>query len=236
MRIDQLISHVSALSRKEVKLAVRNKRVTVNGLVCTNSATKISSDDSVVFNNEVVAWPKDYYFMLNKPAGYCCSHNDDGHPSALRLLPITTAKLHFAGRLDADTTGLVLVSTDGQWCHRVTSPKQQSIKCKQKYYNVELITPLDTEHIKTLEKGIMLHGEDKLTLPSHITPVSNTSYNIAITEGRYHQVKRMFAAVNNRVQSLHRYQIADIILDHDLAMGAYRSLTQDEIDQFKGMS
>ncbi len=232
MRIDQFISQSTPLSRKDVKQAARDKKISINGVVCSNPAIKVSADDVVILNGELIKWPTEEYFMLYKPAGYCCSHDDDGYPSALRLLPSTHKKLHFAGRLDADTTGLVLISSDGQWCHRVTSPKQKVDKCKMKYYRAKLAEPLNQEDINKLEMGIMLHGEDKPTLPAHITPIDNNLCDIAITEGRYHQVKRMFAASGNRVQSLHRYQIADITLDHTLSPGEWRALNTREIEQF----
>lgn len=232
MRIDQFISHSSLLSRRDVKQAIRNKKISINGALCNNPASKVSIDDIVIFNGETIAWPTEHYYMLNKPAGYCCSHEDDGYPSALKLLPPSPKKLHFAGRLDADTTGLVLISSDGAWCHRVTSPKQKTEKCKQKYYRVGLADNLDKNAIDSLESGIILRGENQPTLPAVITPIQEKLCNIAIIEGRYHQVKRMFAAVNNKVQSLHRFQIADIALDSDLACGDYRALTKNEIAQF----
>lgn len=238
MRIDQFISQSAQISRRDVKKAMKEKRVLVNGAVCKDPSTRITPSDIVMLDSEVVPWPCEQYIMLNKPAGYCCSHHDDGYPSALRLLPAFAQKLHFAGRLDADTTGLVLLSSDGQWCHRVTSPKQRCEKRKLKYYRVTLSHELSPDDLRALEDGILLRGEKSPTLPATIQPLSSTQqchsvqYNIAITEGRYHQVKRMFAATGNQVQSLHRYQIADIRLDDALAEGNFRTLTTDEINQF----
>lgn len=232
MRIDQFISQASAYSRKEAKNLIRAKRIAINDVLCSNANSQVTDTDIVTLDGKRIELTGEIYLMLNKPAGYCCSHDDDGYISALKLLPHYPVKLHFAGRLDADTTGLVLISSDGQWCHRVTSPKQRIEKRKEKHYRVELQQSLSAADIKNLQEGLLLHGEDNPTLPATVTPISERIYNIAICEGRYHQVKRMFAAVNNKVQSLHRFQIADIALDEHLTAGQYRPLTSDEINQF----
>ena len=232
MRIDQLISQSTSLSRNDVKKAIRNKQVTINSRLCKNTNTKITEEDVVLLGKQKIDWPRHHYFMLNKPTDYCCSHTDDGHPSSLTLLPETHKKLHFAGRLDADTTGLVLVSSDGQWCHRVTSPKQAIDKCKTKHYRVILNQPLTDATTQQLQQGVLLHGESKLTAPALVKLIEPTLCNIVISEGKYHQVKRMFVAVGNHVESLHRFQIATIALDEKLAAGEYRPLTQQEIKEF----
>jgi 16S rRNA pseudouridine516 synthase len=232
MRVDQLISQSTTHSRKDVKQLVRQKRVRINNTLCNTSNIKVSEDDAITVDGNRIEWPHDVYYMLNKPAGYCCSHEDDGAISAIKLLPNTVQKLHFAGRLDTDTTGLVLLSSNGDWCHRITSPKQRSEKRKEKHYRVELAQTLSVQDIKTLETGIMLRNEKTATLPAVITHIESSTYTISISEGRYHQVKRMFAAVNNHVKHLHRFQIADIQLDEQLSAGEYRQLTPTEIDQF----
>ena len=233
MRIDQLISQSCCMSRKQAKMAIRNKQVSINGNICNNAATHVSMTDDIYLESDRVIWPEDAYFILHKPAGYCCSHHDDGHPSVLRLLPETPKKLHIAGRLDADTTGLVLISSDGQWCHRVTSPKQKHEKSIKKFYRVKLAAPLSNADRELLQSGVQLHGEDKTTLPAEIEIIDSVHYNIAITEGRYHQVKRMFAAVNNRVLQLHRYRIGEITLDDTLPEGEFRQLTAEEVQLFE---
>lgn len=232
VRLDQFISQATYYSRKDVKLLIKQQRITVNGITAKNNGEKITTDDVISCDNNKIAPPSELFFMLYKPAGYCCSHIDDGGLSAIRLLPNTPKKLHFAGRLDNDTTGLVLLSSDGAWCHRVTSPKQKQEKRQQKYYQVELELPLSNANIQQLEQGILLNNETKTTLPANIQKLSETCYVIAISEGKYHQVKRMFASVGNHVKSLHRFKIADITLDTQLKMGEYRPLTLEEIQQF----
>jgi 16S rRNA pseudouridine516 synthase len=204
----------------------------VNQASCKDAGCKISSADCVILAGEELHLAGETYIMLHKPANYCCSHSDDGHPSALRLLPANRKKLHFAGRLDADTTGLVLLSSDGQWCHRVTSPKQSVEKRKFKTYQVELAEPLSENDRLLLCAGILLRNEQQKTLAAHIEAIDSLHYRIAIQEGKYHQVKRMFAAVNNRVVALHREQIGDIRLDPSLEAGQYRPLSATEITEF----
>lgn len=232
MRIDQLISQAMPFSRKEVKALVRQKRVMVNGLACRDPGLHVGEHDLVMLDDAHVEWPRDLYYMLNKPSGYCCSHEDDGAVSALKLLPPTGKKLHFAGRLDADTTGLVLVSSNGHWCHRVTSPKQRDDKCKYKHYRVTLAMTPSPADIAALQQGIMLNGESSPTLPAIITLIDSHTCEIAISEGRYHQVKRMFAATGNHVKTLHRFRIGNIELDSTLGEGEYRQLSGTEIEGF----
>lgn len=169
------------------------------------------------------------YLMLNKPLGYVCSHQDNHHPSALRLLDHPqTDRLHFAGRLDQDTTGLVLLTDDGHWSHRLTAPRNKA----PKVYQVTLAEPLPLTADPQLEQGILLNGETQPTHPAQLSRLDDQHVELCITEGRYHQVKRMFAAVGNRVTALHRSQIGAIVLDSALQPGQYRPLTADEIASF----
>jgi len=232
MRLDQFISQSTHFSRADAKLLVKQHRVTINNITAKKSSEKLVSTDIVKIDNEAIAAPHELFFMLYKPSGYCCSHIDDGAPSALRLIPPTHKKLHFAGRLDTDTTGLVLLSSDGNWCHRVTSPKQKLEKRKSKHYLVDLDSALSQDDIQQLQDGIILRNESHATLPASIAQIEDKRYSIAICEGKYHQIKRMFASLNNRVTRLHRYQIADITLDDSLQAGEFRPLTQNEIEQF----
>lgn len=231
MRIDQFLSLNLNISRQEAKKLIRKKCVRINEQYCLKATEKVGEDDSIHYQQTVLSWPKEQYWLLHKPANYCCSHVDDGHPSVFNLLPPSKKKLHIAGRLDADTTGLLLISSDGKWCHRITSPKQKNTK--QKTYQLYLQSPLSTEDIQALEEGILLRGEKDKTLAAHITVLGGDKhYQISICEGRYHQVKRMFGAVGNKVLSLHRAKIAALVLDDSLPSGHYRPLTADEIDLF----
>jgi 16S rRNA pseudouridine516 synthase len=133
--------------------------------------------------------------------------------------------LHIAGRLDVDTTGLVLITSDGQWSHKITSPKKD---CGKRYL-VELAEPIDDSLIQVFADGVELRNEDELTKPALLDIIDSTHVRLTISEGKYHQVKRMFAAVGNRVVNLHREAVGDIELNTDLAAGEWRFLTDAEM-------
>lgn len=134
-------------------------------------------------------------------------------------------KLHAAGRLDIDTTGLVLMTDDGQWSHRITSPKHHC----EKTYLVTLEHPVAEDTAEQFAVGVQLHNEATLTKPAQLEVIEPQLVRLTISEGRYHQVKRMFGAVGNRVAALHRERIGAIVMDEDLAPGEYRPLTEEEI-------
>lgn len=229
MRLDQFVSQALGVSRSDAKRLIKNKHIRIDDHVCRDAAQHVVATQTVYCDEQTLSLQGEYYYVLHKPQDYVCSHEDDGYPSALRLLPDHSVKLHFAGRLDAKTTGLVLLSSDGQWCHRVTSPNSK----KQKCYRVTLADPLTDDAIATLEKGVLLHSETKPTEPCCIARLSENSCEIAISEGKYHQVRRMFAAVGNHVIGLHRYRIGTIDIDQMcLPEGEYRRLHADEVSEF----
>ncbi len=165
--------------------------------------------------------------MLYKPEGFACLHADNANRIAFELLDeIKMDKLHFAGRLDIDTTGLVLITDDGKWSHRITSPKH---KC-EKTYRVWLVEPVEDDYVEKFKEGIQLKSEDGLTLPAHLEVRAEREVLLTIHEGKYHQVKRMFAALGNKVEALHRERIGEIEMDESLELGEYRYLTQEEVD------
>ena len=227
MRLDKFLSQQLGVSRALVLRELRNKRVTVDGEIVKTGAMKISPEQVVAFDGNVldqITGPR--YFMLNKPQGYVCSTDDPDHPTVLYFLEEPVAyKLHAAGRLDIDTTGLVLMTDDGQWSHRVTSPRHQC----EKTYLVTLENPLADDTAAQFEAGVQLHNEDSLTKPAQLEQIDERVVRLTISEGRYHQVKRMFAAVGNHVVALHRERIGEIVMDEDLEPGQYRRLTEQEI-------
>ena len=227
MRLDKFLSQQLGVSRALVLRELRNKRVTVDGEIVKTGAMKISPEQRVEFDGNVldqITGPR--YFMLNKPQGYVCSTDDPDHPTVLYFLEEPVAyKLHAAGRLDIDTTGLVLMTDDGQWSHRITSPRHQC----EKTYLVTLENPLADDTAAQFEAGVQLHNEDSLTKPAQLEQIDERVVRLTISEGRYHQVKRMFAAVGNHVVALHRERIGEIVMDEDLEPGQYRRLTEQEI-------
>ena len=152
------------------------------------------------------------------------------YPSVLSLLKVTHAeRLHTVGRLDADTSGLLLITDDGHWSHQITSPRYQCTKV----YRAEIATPLaDIAAAKAAcLQGIRLHGDKHPTLPAHLESIHPTCVRLSVQEGRYHQVKRMLAALGTQVVHLHREQIGHLVLDADLAPGQARALTPEEVQQ-----
>lgn len=225
MRLDKFIAHASALSRKEVKIALKNGSVSVDGVCIRDGSLKLTGAESVTHQGDTLSLTGAIYLMLNKPKGYVCTHDDPKHPSVFELVA-SKHTLQVAGRLDVDTTGLVLLTNDGQWNHRVTSPHSG----KQKLYRVTTSEPINQHQINELKAGIQLRGETKACLSAKVTLSAPCTALLSIQEGKYHQVKRMFAALGNHVVELERLAIADIHLDSELGVGEYRALTTAEID------
>lgn len=223
MRLDKWLAHATGLSRKQIKYVLKDERVRVNDRIVTDSDLSVSAQDRITLDDELLTLQGHRYLMLHKPAGYVCTREDSHHPTVFSLVD-DSDELHAAGRLDADTTGLVLLTNDGQWSHRITSPKKHC----GKIYRVTLSEPLSSQQEKELAQGLMLNGETKATRPAQIERMSQTVVRLTIHEGKYHQVKRMFAAVGNQVTALHREQIGDIVLDKNLAPGQWRELTEVE--------
>lgn len=227
MRLEKFIAQQLGVSRAIAGREIRASRVTVDGEIVKLSAFKVLPEHTVEYDGNPLTQPTGpRYFMLNKPQGYVCSTDDPDHPTVLYFLDEPLAhKLHAAGRLDIDTTGLVLMTDDGQWSHRVTSPRHHC----EKTYLVTLESPVSDDTAEQFTNGVQLHNEKDLTKPAQLDVLTPTEVRLTISEGRYHQVKRMFAAVGNHVVGLHRERIGEIKLDDDLAPGEYRALTEDEI-------
>jgi 16S rRNA pseudouridine516 synthase len=227
MRLDKFLSQQLEISRAIAARELRAKKVTVNGEVVREGSFKLLPEHEVEYEGNLLqlqTGPR--YFMLNKPQGYVCSTDDPDHPTILYFIEEPMAwKLHAAGRLDIDTTGLVLMTDDGQWSHRITSPRHHC----DKTYRVTLESPIADDVAAQFTAGVQLHGEKNLTKPAVLEIVTPHEVRLTISEGRYHQVKRMFAAVGNHVVALHREAIGSIVLDADLEPGEYRPLTAEEI-------
>ena len=227
MRLDQFIATSTELSRKDAKRAISRGEVTVNEQICKGANTRLAGHERVALSGTLLTLPGERYLMMNKPAGVVSATTDSDHPTALDLLPSDiTRNLHIAGRLDADTTGLLLLTTDGKWSHRVTSPRTDCPKT----YRVTLSEPLTDAAAQQLERGVELHNDPKPTRPAGVKVLEERIFELTISEGRYHQVKRMLAAVGNHVDALHRLRIGKVELDTALGPGEYRELTPEEKD------
>jgi 16S rRNA pseudouridine516 synthase len=235
MRLDKFLCKSTALCKQEAIQSIHAKDVTVNGVVVTDASTQVHENNTVLLNGERLKARDFRYILMHKPAGTVCSNVDEVYPSLFRYLNVDkVSELHIVGRLDVDTTGLVLVTDDGRWSFDITRP---SNGC-QKVYRVQLSRPMSSESAQvvadTFLKGVLLQGEAKLTLPATMEQIAPHEVRLTITEGRFHQVKRMFAAVGNRVVSLHREQIGNLRLD--VVTEQWRYLTPKEVESFRNHS
>ncbi len=226
MRLDKFVSNNSPYSRSEVRRLLRSGRLLVNGKPARDSGMTLVASDEVALDGEVLVPRQPRYLMLHKPAGVVSATEDGSHRTVLVLLPAALRTgLHIAGRLDIDSTGLVLLTDDGQWSHRAKAPGQH-----EKRYRVGTARPLETGYTEAFATGLRLRGEeDQPTRPARLEILGPCEARVWLQEGRYHQVKRMFAALGNHVESLHREAIGSIELDSALAPGQWRPLTAAEI-------
>ena len=230
MRLDKFICESTELTRSEAKNVIRKGMINNQSGTLRSGAYKVTADDVIEMKGQVLTVRGFRYLMLNKPPGYISSNVDEQMPSLLNLIDIEKKQNVFiAGRLDADTTGLVLITDDGQWSHQVTSPRK---KC-EKRYRVHLQEPVDQSTVDLFAEGVQLKSETQPCLPAKLELINETEVLLTISEGKYHQVKRMFAAAGNFVIGLHREQIGAVELDPQLGLGESRFLTEQEVNGFK---
>lgn len=202
-------------------------RVQVNQQVVHSPTLEVTAFDTVLADGELIQPGKAaHYLMLNKPAGILSATDDPVHPTVMDLLPPELAKeLHIGGRLDRASTGLMLLTNDGQWSRRATDPERKS----PKVYRVTLGNPIHPDTEKVFAEGIHFPFENITTSPAKLERLSDTECRLTIYEGRYHQIKRMFGRFRNPVIALHREAMGAIRLDPNLQPGQFRSLTDEEI-------
>ncbi len=228
MRLDKFICKSTELTRTEAKKLLKMGKVTVNDIVIKDPSTQVHENNDICVEGEELTARSSRYIILHKPVDTICSNVDEIYPSVLHLVEVDRVfDMHIAGRLDADTTGLVLITDDGRWSHNIISPKKQC----EKVYRVWLRDPLKTDTEQKFIHGVQLQGEEGLTRPAKLKQVNEKEVLLTITEGKYHQVKRMFAAVGNKVVGLHREQVGAIKLA-DLPLGQWRYLTTEEVSLF----
>ncbi len=225
VRLDRLLSQATDLSRKQAGVEIRKKRVTLDGEVVRDPSMQISPDAQVRWRDEPVTLPGDVYLMMHKPAGLVCARRDALHATVLDLLPPElTRQVHIVGRLDRETTGLLLLTSDGEWSHRITSPRHGC----GKVYRAELAEPLSQDAEERFAQGLLLRNERAPTRPAELQRIGDKTARVTLHEGRYHQVRRMFAALGNRIEALHREALGDLSLDPALTPGQWRALTREE--------
>ncbi len=227
VRLDKFLCDCNMGSRSQVKDHVRKGHVTVNGIVEKNADRKIDENsDRIELSGMSCSYRKYAYFMLNKPAGVVSATTDNIADTVLSLLKgVNDKNLFPVGRLDKDTTGLLLITNDGDLSHRMLSPK----KHVDKTYLADIREPLTDEAKIILEQGVDI-GDEKFTLPAKVDQLSSSQILLTIHEGRFHQVKRMLQAVGNEVISLQRISFGPLRLDPGLSPGQYRELTKQEVE------
>jgi 16S rRNA pseudouridine516 synthase len=227
MRLDKYLCKSTELNKLDAVQRIQNGEVSVNSDIVLDESTQVHESNAILLNGHALKLREFRYLLMHKPAGTICSNIDEVYPSLFNFLEINKAsELHIAGRLDADTTGLVLITDDGRWSFNITLPTKS---CK-KVYRVTLSRAIKDDVADKFKKGIQLQGEKNLTRPAELEVISPKEVRLTITEGKFHQIKRMFAAVGNRVLELHREQIGDVRLD--VEKGHWRYLTKAEVESF----
>lgn len=229
MRLDKYLCELNIGTRSEVKDIIKHKRVMINDIIVNDPGMHVNDDDEVKLDGNILMYEEFRYYMLNKPAGVISATEDPMDKTVIDLLEGENTKGLFpVGRLDKDTEGLLLITNDGDLAHRMLSPKKHVDKC----YLVKLAEPIDKEDIADLKEGVDI-GDDELTMPAKVEAISPKSLYLTITEGRYHQVKRMMNAVGNEVTYLKRVSFGPLMLDNDLPLGSFRRLDDDEVLMLK---
>ena len=239
-RLDKLLAHEGFGSRKDIRKLLRNCAVLVNNQRIYDPGFAVDSEnDTISVDGEEVNLHKNLYLMMNKPQHYVCSTKEGDHETVFNLLddslrtPYLQDKLHLVGRLDMDTEGLLLFTTDGELTHRLISPKSHISKT----YLCGLEHPETAEHqaeiTKQFEAGIEVGPEDNeqgfTAQPAQITWLNDSTAHLTIYEGKYHQVKRMFAAVGNKIVYLKRFSMGKLQLDPELELGEYKELYESDL-------
>ncbi|WP_227428941.1 pseudouridine synthase [Psychrobacter sp. I-STPA6b] len=234
MRLDKFISKATELSRKEAKKVLHAEEITVNDEVVKDGSMHVDElNDEVMWAGEPLSVATgNRYILLYKPEGFECTLKAKEYPIVTELIAVPELdSLRIAGRLDVDTTGALLLSDDGKWLHRVTSPKHQH----DKVYELTLAEPMDEDAqanaVAKVAQGILLEGDYEKTKPATLEFIDDTHARLVLTEGKYHQVKRMMGYFGNKVTELHRASIGNITLE-GLEKGESRFLTADEVAEF----
>ncbi len=241
-RLDKLLAHEGFGSRKDIRKLLRSCEVLVNGKQTYDPGMQIDAEaDSITVDGEEVNLHKNLYLMMNKPQHFVCSTKEGDHETVFDLLddslrtPYLQEKLHLVGRLDMDTEGLLLFTTDGELTHRLISPKSHISKT----YLCGLEHPETADHqaaiTEKFQAGIEVGPEDNeqgfTAQPAQITWLDDSTAHLTIYEGKYHQVKRMFAAVGNKITYLKRISMGQLQLDPKLELGEYKELYDDDLEK-----
>ena len=228
MRLDKVLKHYLGWGKSDVRQSIARGEVLVNGEAARDNLLEVSTFCEVAVKGEVIQGKEAQYIMLHKPAGCVSATEDPEHQTVIDLIDAPFASnLHIAGRLDKESTGLLILTNNGQWSRLLTEPEFSV----PKRYRVRTEHEISPDYAEQFSQGIYFAYEDITTLPAQLEIISNKVAEITIHEGKYHQIKRMFHAVGNRVTALHRISIGNIMLGDDLQEGEWRRLTDTEINQ-----
>ncbi len=233
MRIDKFLSECGLASRKESAKAAKCGGITVNGTVVKDASLHIDPEkDTVTFLGKRVEYRRFVYILLNKPEGYVSATEDKLHPFVTELLPEEYRRMGLfpVGRLDKDTTGLMLLTNDGQNAHRLLSPKHHV----EKEYRFTCKVPLSPDAERIFSEGITLSDGYECKSAVLLSDANRMGGRITLTEGKYHQIKRMLGAIDNRILTLERIRFATLSLSEQLPRGAWRMLTEAEVQALLG--
>ncbi len=229
MRLDRFLSNLSRFNRQDARQLISQGRIRLDGLECRDAQAEVREFSRVQLDDELLqAGKAARYFMLHKPVGVVSATCHPEHRTVLDLLDEPNKDdLHLAGRLDLNTSGLLLISNDGLWTRRLTLPGSK----QPKVYRVQTEHPITDEYIEVFARGLYFAYEDLTTLPAELEILDSHSARLTLHEGRYHQVKRMFGHFQNKVIGLHRERIGPLNLG-DLPVGQYRALSAEEVAAF----
>ena len=228
MRLDKLLAHLGYGTRTQVKDLIRSGVVLVDGVVSKDPGQAINPDlNKVVVDTEEVSYETQLYFVMNKPSGVVCATRDPRETTILDLMPdYASRELFPVGRLDKDTTGLLLITTDGELAHQMLAPKKHVAKV----YEATVDQPLNESLIKAFAEGVVLSGEERCK-PARLTIKDATHAEVTLVEGKYHQIKRMFAVFGLQVVALNRIKFGSLTLPNDLKRGEYRKIKRSDIQE-----
>lgn len=227
MRLDKYISECGIATRREIKLMIKAGRISVDGEVAKMPEQKLEPETAIVsLDGNILKYEKFHYYMLNKPSGVLSATDDGKQKTVIDLLSPEMQKMGLfpVGRLDKDTTGLLIITDDGEFAHKVISPKSEIVKV----YRAHTETPVNDQDILAFADGITLADGTKC-LPAELVALPDGSCLVKVMEGKYHQVKRMLASRGKPVTALKRLKIGDLELDKTLKSGEFRPLSSDEL-------
>lgn len=226
-RLDRFLRTHANLNKHDIRMLLAQHKVQVDGKVTTNATHIIDHFSHIMLDGKSLQSNTPHYVMLNKPTGVVSATKDDEHSTVIDLLEYEFRNdLHIAGRLDLNSSGLLLLTNDSRWSRQLTDPQHKVAK----RYRVRVENPISEDYVHAFAQGMYFSYEDIYTQPVELKIIAPCIAELKLTEGRYHQIKRMFGRFRNPVKELHRYAIGNLLLDPSLEQGKSRLLNATEID------